>query len=156
MSKSVYSFKSMLARLLSSSSRLPLQKGQLQLSLGLCTVNVALLHKPDSITDIQYKLQKPVYKCCAITIAHRHQQNSSRICVIARLLILMKRELACRLEGVLYSLTSCSKELLLLRQPAVADLQFTCAWASQACSKSSAAKLPKHGKEYIQEEENHV
>lgn len=64
-------------------------------------------------------------------------------------------ELACRLEGVLYSLTSCCKELLLLRQPAIADLQFTCAWASQACSKPGAAKLPKHGKEYIQEEENH-
>lgn len=63
--------------------------------------------------------------------------------------------LACRLEGVLYSLTSCSKELLLLRQPASADLQFTCAWASQACSKSGAAKLPQHGKQNVENEQSH-
>ena len=62
--------------------------------------------------------------------------------------------LSCRLEGVLYSLTSCSKELLLLRQPALADLQFTCAWASQACSKSGTAKRPKQGKEVVEEEQN--
>ena len=63
--------------------------------------------------------------------------------------------LSCRLEGVLYSLTSCSKELLLLRQPALADLQFTCAWASQACSKSGPAKRPKHGKENVEEKQSH-
>lgn len=47
---------------------------------------------------------------------------------------------ACRLEGVLYSLTSCSAELLQLRRPALPDLQYTCAWASQACTKPSASK----------------
>lgn len=54
-----------------------------------------------------------------------------------------------RLEGVLYSLTACSKELLQLRQPALADLQQTCAWASHACSKPSTAKPAKQGKENV-------
>lgn len=54
-----------------------------------------------------------------------------------------------RLEGVLYSLTSCSKELLQLRQPALADLQQTCAWASLACSKPITAKPAKQGKENV-------
>ena len=59
------------------------------------------------------------------------------------------QSLLCRLEGVLYSLTSCSKELLQLRQPALANLQQTCAWASHACSKPSAAKPAKQGKENL-------
>lgn len=54
-----------------------------------------------------------------------------------------------RLEGVLYSLTSCSKELLQLRQPALADLQYTCAWATQACSKPATTKPARQGKENL-------
>ena len=60
----------------------------------------------------------------------------------------------CRLEGVLYSLTSCSKELLQLRQPALADVQFTCAWASEACTKACAAITAKHDKENIRKVQN--
>jgi glycosyltransferase involved in cell wall biosynthesis len=46
--------------------------------------------------------------------------------------------IADRLEGVLYSLTACAKELLQLRQPAIADLQLTCACASDACISKEA------------------
>ena len=40
-----------------------------------------------------------------------------------------------RLESVLYSLTAVSKELLALRQPALAQLQAAASWASSACTK---------------------
>ena len=40
-----------------------------------------------------------------------------------------------RLEAVLYSLTAVTKELLALRQPALAQLQEAASWASSACSK---------------------
>ena len=40
-----------------------------------------------------------------------------------------------RLEAVLYSLTAVSRELLALRQPALAQLQDAASWASSACTK---------------------
>jgi hypothetical protein len=42
-----------------------------------------------------------------------------------------------RLEAVLYSLTANSRQLLMLRQPALADLHIACTWASHACSKAA-------------------
>jgi hypothetical protein len=41
-----------------------------------------------------------------------------------------------QLEGVLYSLTACSSQLLQIRQAAGSSIQLACAWASQACSKA--------------------
>jgi len=43
-----------------------------------------------------------------------------------------------RLEAVLYSLTAVSRELLALRQPALAQLQAAATWASSACTKVGA------------------
>ena len=40
-----------------------------------------------------------------------------------------------RLESVLYSLTAVSRELLALRQPALAQLQAAATWASTACTR---------------------
>lgn len=73
-----------------------------------------------------------------LRIWHAIQPTTMRICIEA------VGVSPCRLEGVLYSLTSCSAELLQLRRPALPDLQHTCAWASQACTKSPAhKKAPK-------------
>lgn len=117
--------------------------------------NVTLLCKPDANVNVHAdNLHWNMHNFGAITNAER-SARSPPSCTNACMVFCSSEVFACRLEGVLYSLTSCSKELLLLRQPALADLQFTCAWASQACSKSSAAKLPKHGKENVEEEQRH-
>ncbi len=87
-----------------------------------------------------------MYNCCHAAVLHTCLTSSllDRTNGAGRV-----QSLLCRLEGVLYSLTSCSKELLQLRQPALADLQQTCAWASHACSKPSTAKPVKQGKENV-------
>lgn len=56
---------------------------------------------------------------------------------------------SCRLESVLYSLTAVTKELLALRQPALAQLQAAASWASTACTKVCSRPEERSGGPFL-------